>query len=143
DGRPDAFLAGNRRCALFRNLGAGRFRDVSREAGLTAEGDFCGVAAGDYDNDGYPDLYVTGYGKCILYHNTGRGGFQDVTAGSGLAAQGPYDNVTAAAFVDLDGDGNLDVFGGRYIQFKPDTIRFCDYHVVEAGCGVKDYGPAA
>src|SRR5207249_4234919 len=66
DGMLDAFLVGNRGCALFRNLGGGRFQDVTRQAGIAAEGDFCAVAAGDYDNDGYPDLYVTGYGKCVL-----------------------------------------------------------------------------
>jgi enediyne biosynthesis protein E4 len=141
DGLLDAFLVGNRRCALFRNLGGGRFAEVTEEAGLAAEGEFFGVAAGDFDNDGYPDLYVTGYGKCVLYRNTGRGGFADVTAGSGLEARGPYDVVTAAAFVDLDGDGRLDLFAGRYIRFTPESPRFCQYRGVQAGCGVKHYDP--
>src|SRR5207248_2503005 len=86
DGHLDALLVGNRRCALFRNLGNGRFADVSREMGLTAEGDFYGVAVGDYDNDGFPDLYITGYGKCVLYHNQAGKRFEDVTAKSGVAA---------------------------------------------------------
>lgn len=143
DGLLDAFLVGNRRCGLFRNLGGGRFSDVTAQAGLTAEGELLGLAVGDYDNDGYPDVYVTGYGTCVLYHNTRRGGFEDVTARSGLAARGPYDMVTAAAFADLDGDGKLDLFGGRYIKFTRDTIHFCEYHGIRAGCGVKNYDPDA
>lgn len=143
DGNLDIFLVGNRRCALFRNTGDGRFADVTRQAGVGTEGDLLfGVTVGDYDNDGFPDAYVTGYGKCILYRNTGKGGFKDVTAGSGVAALGPYDVVTAAAFADLDGDGKLDLFAARYIKFTPDSPRFCTYNNIQGGCGVKNYDPA-
>jgi hypothetical protein len=139
DGLLDIFLVGTPRCALFRNLGNSRFVNVSEQAGITASGEFFGAAVGDYDNDGYPDLYVTGYGKCVLYHNTGRGSFVEVTAGSGLEARGPYDVVTASAFVDLDNDGRLDLFAGRYIVFTPQSIQFCIYSGIKAGCGVKNY----
>src|SRR5262245_21959942 len=77
DGLLDILLVGNHRLALYRNTGTkdeGRktdstssvFVDVTRQAGLTAEGDFYGLAVGDYDNDGYPDVYITGYGTCVL-----------------------------------------------------------------------------
>src|SRR5690348_6635110 len=36
DGLLDILLVGNRRLALYRNLGGGHFQDVTREAGLTA-----------------------------------------------------------------------------------------------------------
>ncbi len=69
------------RSALYRNNGDGTFTDVTRKAGVGAEGLFgMGVAVGDYDNDGFPDLFVLGYGRCILYHNNGDGTFTDVTA---------------------------------------------------------------
>ncbi len=141
DGLMDLLVVGNRRCGLFHNDGNGRFTDVSQRSGLNLEGELCGLAVGDYDNDGRPDLYITGYGKCALYHNTGQGRFEDVTSRSGLAARSPYDVVSAAAFVDLNGDGKLDLFAGRYIQFRPDTIRWCVYSGVKAGCGVKNYDP--
>lgn len=151
DGWLDIFLVGNSRCALFRNVAGGRFESVPpEESGLTEEGRFFGVAVGDYDNDGDPDVYVTGYGKCVLYRNKHGGSkkasahtpiFEDVTARSGLAARHPYDVVTAAGFVDLDGDGRLDLFAGRYIIFTPKTREFCFYSGVKAGCGVKHYDP--
>jgi hypothetical protein len=59
-------------CKLFKNLGSGRFRDVTAEAGLDGCG--LGVAIGDIDNDGFPDLFLTCYGKPnVLYHNVSDG----------------------------------------------------------------------
>lgn len=140
DGWLDALLVGNEGCALFRNLGDGKFEDVSSASGVPATGRFFGVAVGDYDNDGFPDFYLFGYGVCALYQNR-NGKFVDVTAKSGLKARGPYDVVTACAFADLDNDGRLDLFAGRYIRFTPQSIRFCTYGGVTAGCGVKNYDP--
>src|SRR5882724_9108691 len=68
------------RSALYRNNGDGTFTDVTKNAGVGAEGLFgMGVAVGDFDNDGFPDLLVLGYGRCILYRNNGDGTFSDVT----------------------------------------------------------------
>ena len=95
---------------LFKNLGNWKFKDVSAEVGLPAEGLVYshGATVGDYDCDGWPDLLVTGYGRVILYHNEpdDKGGrkFRDVTQEAGLL-DGQHFWSTSAAFGDLDGDG--------------------------------------
>ena len=50
--------------SLYRNLGNGKFEDVTTKAGVAGNGMFAtGVTVGDYDNDGLLDIYVTGYGR--------------------------------------------------------------------------------
>ncbi len=62
DGRPDLFVTGFGRYILYRNLGSGRFRDITSTAGLSGgRGWSTGAAFGDYDGDGRLDLYVSHY----------------------------------------------------------------------------------
>ncbi|MDP6752923.1 MAG: FG-GAP-like repeat-containing protein [Verrucomicrobiota bacterium] len=67
-----------------------------------------GVAAGDFDGDGWCDLYFCGLDNGNrLYRNLGDWTFEDVTGSNGLACDGQ--DSTAAAFVDVDGDDDLDL----------------------------------
>src|SRR6476646_2125006 len=124
DGLPDLFFAngadlahgkrspGN---ALYRNLGGGKFGDVTAKAGVAGNGMFAtGVTVGDYDNDGYLDIYVTGYGGNQLFRNNGDGTFSDVTAKAGVGG-GAWSS--SAAWLDYDRDGYLDLFVGRYLDY--------------------------
>jgi hypothetical protein len=43
---------------LLKNLGDGKFADVTEAAGLKIAGSGLGCAAGDFDNDGKTDLVV-------------------------------------------------------------------------------------
>lgn len=67
DGNPDIFVAGVKRNILYRNLGNGRFSDVTSLAGVSGRdatyGNMWAVSAGwlDYDNDGWLDLFVSNY----------------------------------------------------------------------------------
>ena len=62
DGRVDLFVTGFGRYILYRNLGGGRFQDVTDAAGLSGgRGWSTGAAFGDYDGDGRIDLYVSHY----------------------------------------------------------------------------------
>ena len=107
---------------LYRNLGGGRFGDVTREAGIHGRGYGMGAAAGDYDNDGDPDLLVTTYGGAYLYRNDG-GRFRDVTIEARLKADGW---TTGAGFFDYDRDGRLDLFIVRYLDWNFSSgARYC------------------
>lgn len=63
DGLPDLFVTGVGGDRLFRNLGGGKFSDVTREAGVSGEpSDWSSCAAWfDFDNDGKLDLFVGHY----------------------------------------------------------------------------------
>src|SRR6185369_2982923 len=110
DGRLDLYfvnqLGGNE---LWKNLGNGKWKNVTAEAGVGL-GDCIAVSAtfADIDNDGDPDLYVTRVrGGNVLFENDGKGHFKDVTKESGLGYAG---HSSAAVFFDFDRDGRLDLF---------------------------------
>ncbi len=62
---------------LYKNLGNGKFRDVTDSSGLGFRG-FChGIIVGDIDNDGDQDVFLCNYGPNVLYLNNGNGTFKD------------------------------------------------------------------
>ena len=125
DGAEDLFVADGVRSILYRNDGHGHFTDVTVAAGLAkseSEGVAAtGVAAGDVDGDGWPDLFLTdAFGSAHLFRNKGDGTFEDFTAASGIRLP---KNARSAAFADVDGDGDLDLFvciTGDYWAQMPD-----------------------
>lgn len=106
---------------LFRNIGGGRFEDVSSAVGLTDTPYTLGITSADYDNDGDPDLFLTTATGAAMYENRDRR-FVDVTAASGIRVKAL---ATSAAFVDYDNDGRLDVFVARYQDYNLSTDRAC------------------
>ncbi|OHB65783.1 MAG: hypothetical protein A2V70_00750 [Planctomycetes bacterium RBG_13_63_9] len=104
--------------ALYRNDGNWKFTDVTREAGVGDVGHGLGVTAGDYDNDGDLDLYLNNFGPNVLYRNNGNGTFTDVTAAARVANGNRVG--AGACFLDMDADGDLDLFVSNYIQFSYD-----------------------
>jgi hypothetical protein len=119
DGDLDLFQGNDhQRNFLFRNEGSGRFTQVADEAGLAVNnlgfetGSMHG-SPGDVDGDGLIDLLVTDLRWGALYRNLGDGSFEDVTAASGVEAAFRGKGAWAAALVDLDNDGDLDIFSAN------------------------------
>ena len=122
--------------ALYRNDGKGHFEDVSKAAGLDKTFYGQGVAVGDYDNDGDPDLYVTAMGGGHLFRNDGKGHFEDVSESTN--AKGPNGWLTGAAFLDIDNDGDLDLFIANYITWTPEIDKVQGFQLTGLG---RAYGP--
>jgi tetratricopeptide (TPR) repeat protein len=114
DGKPDLFLvaAGAGKSHLLRNLGDGKFEDVTEKSGLSGIGAGYGCSAGDFDNDGRADLAICEIDGVRLFHNEGAGKFVDVTTKVGIQRE---KGCVAATFVDYDHDGDLDL----YLTFTP------------------------
>jgi hypothetical protein len=120
---------------FFKNLGNGKFKDVTKEAGLNCVRHCQTATFFDYDNDGYVDLFVTCSAQWttnsfdqkaryyrgledlyelarapkeynILYHNNRDGTFTDVTEKAGLKGKGWGGDV---AVFDFNEDGRLDL----------------------------------
>jgi len=127
------------RHALSRNLGAWRFRDVTEEAGVACTGYGMGAAAADYDNDGQTDLYVSIFGPKVLYHNNGNGTFTDVTARAGVADGNRLG--AGVCFLDIEGDGLLDLFVGNYVNFRYDKHLVVSHAGFPEYASPKDYPP--
>ncbi len=101
--------------ALYKNLGNGKFQDVTQESGLAIQSWGMGCVSGDFNNDGHTDLFITNLGSNTLYKNNGEGRFIDVTIPSGISGESWS---TSATLADYDGDGLLDIYIANYIKYS-------------------------
>ena len=112
DGDLDAIMSGSTEnfsivTALFINDGAGNFEDSNDQTFVGLEFSSCTTA--DVDNDGDIDILMNGNAgvlpRTILYYNDGNGNFSMDTENTFI----PADDGDAS-FVDVDGDGDEDLF---------------------------------
>ncbi len=132
DGRLDLYVCDDEKAnRLFRNEGAGVWPNVAAElhvdnydpAGWGVNQASATAVWGDYDNDADLDLFVSsqegqysGKSENKLYRNDGAAGFVEVGHTMAITDQGQ--KHYAAAFGDVDNDGDLDL----YVQVGPTLI---------------------
>jgi len=148
DGLPDLFFVNARRWPgheadyagppdrpptqrLYRNLGGGRFEDVSEASGVAVEAYGMGTAVADTDGDGDLDLFVSCLGDPLYFRNDG-GKFVERAREAGLAAprwkdaEGRENPMwgTSAAILDYNFDGVLDLVVAAYVRWSEETDVF-------------------
>lgn len=109
---PRVFRApGNR---LFRNLGNGKFADVTVASRIDKEfGHGLGVVSADFDNDGWPDVFVANDGDPNqLWLNQKDGTFKNeaLLAGAAVNRDGRPEAGMGVDAGDFDGNGTEDIF---------------------------------
>jgi hypothetical protein len=132
DGRPDLLVVRFGHSLLYQNLGGGKFKEISKAAGIDRYMNAIKAIAFDYDRDGLVDILFASYfqpvnifdpatprffpesfetanngGGVTLFHNNGDGTFTDVTKKAGLAQSGWTLDVGHA---DADNDGDDDLY---------------------------------
>jgi hypothetical protein len=118
---------------LYKNLGNGAFRDVTKEVGLDKVLMPMGANFGDVDNDGYQDIYLgngdPNFASVIphtLLHNKEGKRFVDITASSGT---GDLHKGHAICFADFNNDGAVDILaimGGAVVGDSHATRLFAN-----------------
>lgn len=162
DGSPDLFLTNHvSPCRMLKNVGGGKFRDVTSEWGLAGlSAPYTSAVFFDADRDGRVDLFVACYGDARstgpsyrglngvgdrFFRNVDRDGhpfFVDETAASGLGDTG-WGFAASACDVDDDGDDDLYVandFGVNSFfenRSTPGRPRFVN---IAKTAGVEDEG---
>jgi len=112
DGLNDLAVALEDGVLLFRNLGKGKFQDVTAEAGLAARNRPTGITFIDYDHDGDLDLFLTGSllqaggTPNVLWRNNGNKTFTEWTEPPGLGGSG---KTAAAILTDFNNDRAVDI----------------------------------
>jgi hypothetical protein len=130
DGLPDLFVTtvrmGN---VLFKNLGHGRFKDITQESGLGYVGHSSGAVFFDFNNDGLLDLFLANVGVYTT-NATGRGGFyiayQDAFAGH----LKPERKEQSILYLNLGGGKFKDVSREMHLEHQgwSGDASFCDFN---------------
>lgn len=113
---------------LYRNLGNGRFADVSVPSGVRKASGFYAftAAAADLNGDGWQDIYVAADSTpSMLFRNNRDGTFREVGTESGVAfnEHGAEQAGMGIAIADYHNDGWLDITKTNFIRDYPNLYR--------------------
>ncbi|HEX3985980.1 MAG TPA: FG-GAP-like repeat-containing protein, partial [Acidobacteriaceae bacterium] len=113
DGLPDLVVALRDRVILYRNLGGGKFEDVTAKVGIRQLNRPAGLTWVDFDHDGDLDLLVTGApaaggksGPSVLWRNNGNSTFTEWTGPTALEGRG---TTVQATLSDINNDRAVDL----------------------------------
>jgi len=131
DGQPDLYVTNHlKQAMLFRNLGGGRFADVTGQVFAPGDlgGDKHGAAWADFNNDGQLDLVQltgaiqgVGFEPKRLFVNEGS---KLVERAAQLGVDNPPGRTRMPLWLDIDHDGKLDLFQGAEARFDDLTPPF-------------------
>lgn len=112
---------------LWRNLGGGKFANITESAGVAVKGRVtAGVAFADLDNDGDPDLVVaTVRDGNVIFENQGQSRFVDRTSAAGWTSRWHSSGI---AVLDFNKDGRSDILITSIGKFSSD-VRTNEYWV--------------
>ena len=118
------FATNGGRNLMFRNLGDGRFEDVTDRLGVGSTRWTLAAASADFDEDGWPDIYLANdYGPEELYLNDGGTRFVLTTAG----LESESKSGMSVTLGDMFNRGRLDVFvtniSARGYLFQNNNLR--------------------
>ncbi len=119
DGWYDLFIPDGEASKLFRNDRDGSFTDITAESGLAGHDGVSVALFADYDNDGWKDVFISRtFTPNRLLRSNGPGAdgivtFTDVTEQAGI---GEDCCTTVGSWGDVDNDGDLDLYVGRYLD---------------------------
>ena len=103
---------------LYRNLGGGKFQDVTKAAGLgEANSKALGIATFDVNNDGWVDIFMANDTQPNkLYRNNKNGTFTEeaVAAGVAFGEDGVARGAMGVDFADYDRSGRMHLLVGNF-----------------------------
>lgn len=126
---------------LFRNLGNGKFTDVSAKAGFaSAPGKGMGISIADFNDDGWPDVFIAHDTEPnALFINMKDGTFKEKGLELGVAfnENAQVGSSMGADAKDFDNDGRVDIFYnnlmGQIWQLLRNRGKQFDYYSLPSG----------